>query len=171
MHTFFFHILLKLKLECILELTVSLYLSNYASICLPIHLSVWQPVDPYGNCLHFKVCPSPSAQFSCSIVSDSLRLHGLQHGVLSIISSWSLIKFMSIKLVMHQTISTAPAISIRRDFLFQRGSEPIALEKPYSGDAHCPSLPRWAVSPCQISPLILTLLELFALPDYKCYCP
>ena len=76
---FFFHILLYLKLECILELMVSLYLPMHLSACLSIYLSIWQPVDPYGNCLHFKVYPSPSGQFGWSAVSDSLWSHGLQH--------------------------------------------------------------------------------------------
>ena len=44
-----------------------------------------------------------SVQFSRSVVSDSLRPHGLQHTWLpwgSIANSWSLLKLMSIKLVM-----------------------------------------------------------------------
>ena len=41
-----------------------------------------------------------SVQFSCSVMSDSLPPHGLQHGAsLSITNSWSLLKLMSIKLV------------------------------------------------------------------------
>ena len=46
---------------------------------------------------------APLGQFSCSIVSDSLQPHGLQHTRLpckSITNSWSLLKFMFIKLVM-----------------------------------------------------------------------
>ena len=40
-------------------------------------------------------------QFSCSVVSDSLRPQGLQHTTsLSITSSWSLLKLMSIESVM-----------------------------------------------------------------------
>ena len=42
-------------------------------------------------------------QFSCSVVSDSLRLHGLHapcQASLSITNSWSLLKFMPITLVM-----------------------------------------------------------------------
>ena len=42
-------------------------------------------------------------QFSCSVMSDSLQPHGLQHArlpFLSITNSWSLLKFMSIRLVM-----------------------------------------------------------------------
>ena len=53
---------------------------------------------------------------------------------LSIISSWSLIKLMSIELATHPAISTAPTISTGRYFLFQRGSE-------YPGDTlfkQCP---------------------------------
>ena len=43
-----------------------------------------------------------SVQFSRSVVSDSLRPHGLQHWLPwgSIANSWSLLKLMSIKLVM-----------------------------------------------------------------------
>ena len=43
-----------------------------------------------------------SVQFSCSVVSDSLQSHGLQHcqASLSITNSWSLLKFMSIESVM-----------------------------------------------------------------------
>ena len=43
-----------------------------------------------------------SVQFGRSVVSDSLRPHGLQHcqASLSIINSWSLFRLMSIELVM-----------------------------------------------------------------------
>ena len=42
-----------------------------------------------------------SVQFSCSVVCNSLRPHGLAaHQASLIISSWSLLKFMSIKSVM-----------------------------------------------------------------------
>ena len=43
-----------------------------------------------------------SVQFSCSLVSDSLRPHGLQHvkASLSITNSWSLLKLMCIQSVM-----------------------------------------------------------------------
>ena len=41
-----------------------------------------------------------SVQFSHSVVSDSLRPHGLQHASLSITNSQSLCKLMSIELVM-----------------------------------------------------------------------
>ena len=41
-----------------------------------------------------------SVQFSCSVMSESLPFHGLQHGAsLSITNSWSLLKLMSVKLV------------------------------------------------------------------------
>ena len=44
----------------------------------------------------------PSVQFSCSVVSHSLWPHGLQQcqASLSITNSWSLLKFISIELVM-----------------------------------------------------------------------
>ena len=41
-----------------------------------------------------------SVQFSCSVVSDSLWPHGLQHTRLPITNSWSLFKLMSIESVM-----------------------------------------------------------------------
>ena len=45
---------------------------------------------------------STPVQFSCSVMSNSLRPHGLQHCKvsLSITNSWSLLKLMSIKLLM-----------------------------------------------------------------------
>ena len=44
---------------------------------------------------------SASVQFSHSVMSDSLRLHGLQHRQsLSITNSWSLLKLVSMELVM-----------------------------------------------------------------------
>ena len=39
-------------------------------------------------------------QFSCSVVSNSLQPHGLQHARLPITNSWSLFKLMFIELVM-----------------------------------------------------------------------
>ena len=45
--------------------------------------------------------------FSCSIVSNSLRPHGLQHTVLSFTFSQSLLKLMSIESEMHPTISSS----------------------------------------------------------------
>ena len=49
-----------------------------------------------------------SAQFSCSVVSNSLRPHGLQQAArqsfLSITDSRSLLKLMSIKLVMPSSV-------------------------------------------------------------------
>ena len=38
---------------------------------------------------------TPSVQFSCSVLSDSMRTHGLQHA-----NSWSLLQLMSINQVM-----------------------------------------------------------------------
>ena len=45
----------------------------------------------------------------CSVVSDSLRPNGLQHGQasLSFTISWSLLKLMSIESVMHPAISSS----------------------------------------------------------------
>ena len=42
------------------------------------------------------MAPFSSVQFSCSVVSDSLRPHGLQHARLSSTNSRSLLKLMSI---------------------------------------------------------------------------
>ena len=50
-----------------------------------------------------KTSASASVQFSCSVVSNSLRplgLHAVHQASLSITKSWSLLKLMSIKLVM-----------------------------------------------------------------------
>ena len=44
--------------------------------------------------------PNSSVQFSCSVVSNSLQPHGLQHARLPITNSWSLFKLMFIELVM-----------------------------------------------------------------------
>ena len=41
-----------------------------------------------------------SVQFSCSVMSNSLRPYGLQHPALSITNSWNLLKLMSIESVM-----------------------------------------------------------------------
>ena len=45
-----------------------------------------------------------SVQFSCSIGSDSLRSHGLQHARLPcpLTNSWCLLKLMSMELVMDR---------------------------------------------------------------------
>ena len=59
-----------------------------------------------------------SVQFCCSVVSDSLRPHGLQHQAsLSITNSWSSLKLMSIESVMpssHLILSSPspPAFSL-----------------------------------------------------------
>ena len=43
---------------------------------------------------------SCSVQFSCSVISDTLRPHGAHQASLSITNSWSLLKLMSIESVM-----------------------------------------------------------------------
>ena len=51
-----------------------------------------------------------SVQFSHSVMSDSLQPHGLQHGLqasLPITSSWSLLKLVSIELVMPSNVSSS----------------------------------------------------------------
>ena len=55
-----------------------------------IHFSVQQKSTPHCK----------PVQFSRSVVSNSLRLHGLQHARLSITNSWSLRRLTSIELVM-----------------------------------------------------------------------
>ena len=49
-----------------------------------------------------------SVQFSRSVMSDYLRLHGLQQASLSITNSWSLPKLMSIESVSIQQIMLPP---------------------------------------------------------------
>ena len=56
---------------------------------------------PLFNPMHCNTPGFPqfsSVQFSCSVMSDSLQPHGMQH--LSITNSWSLLKLLSIELVM-----------------------------------------------------------------------
>ena len=62
-----------------------------------------------------------SVQFSCSVMSDSLRPHGLQHAQasLSITNSWSLLKLMSIESVIPSNTSSSvgPFSSCFQSFL------------------------------------------------------
>ena len=53
-------------------------------------LRKWREILPYFS----------SVQFNHSVMSNSLRPHGLQHARLSITNSWSLLKLMSIESVM-----------------------------------------------------------------------
>ena len=66
-----------------------------------------------------------SVQFSCSVVSDSLQPHGPQHAKASlpITNSWSLLKLMSIELVMpsNHLILCRPLLS-RLQFFPASGS-------------------------------------------------
>ena len=62
-----------------------------------------------GYLQYVKVCYSlslvqPSVQFSCSVMSDSLQPHGLQHTSPSITNSWNLLKFMSIRSLMPSVL-------------------------------------------------------------------
>ena len=60
-----------------------------------------------------------SIQFGCSVVSDSLRPHRLQHqAFLSITNSWSLLKLTSIELVMlsNHLILSRPLSSCLQSF-------------------------------------------------------
>ena len=74
---------------------------NWSSCCSPLPLS---PLVPLPLCLssscltHQHSCHWVSVQFSPSVMSDSLRPHGLQHAKSSqsIANSWSLLKLMSI---------------------------------------------------------------------------
>ena len=81
--------------------------------CMCVHTHTHSPYKYYG----FLPTPAPnryvhmaSVQFSCSVVSSSLRPYGLQHGQasLSITNSWSLPKLMSIESMMpsnHRILS------------------------------------------------------------------
>ena len=63
----------------------------------------WTNTEPLAPHLKILVCVLfSSVQFCHSVMSDSLRTHGLQHTRLrlSITSCWSLLKLMSIELVM-----------------------------------------------------------------------
>ena len=58
--------------------------------------------------------------FSCSVISDSVRPHGLQHIRLPCLSlsSWVLLKLMSTELMIHPTISSSviPFSSLLQSF-------------------------------------------------------
>ena len=67
------------------------------SIVLPAH----PPLEP--SITSSEAPPFSSVQFSCSVMSNSLRPHGLQYARLPSLSStnsWSLLKLMSIESVM-----------------------------------------------------------------------
>ena len=67
-----------------------------------VHLAkcpLWTIVEPMTAPKGLKFCWGSSVQFSCSVMSDSLQPHGLQH-CLSITNSQSLLKLMSIESVM-----------------------------------------------------------------------
>ena len=66
-----------------------------------LHARVKKILTHAALCVAFK--DITLVQFSCSIVSDSLWAHGLQHARLpcpSLFPSWSLLTFMSIELVI-----------------------------------------------------------------------
>ena len=65
-------------------------------------LAVFSSVTVYDISLKRVLSYKLSVQFSRSVVSDSLWLHGLQHtqASLSITNSWSLLRLMSIESVM-----------------------------------------------------------------------
>ena len=65
------------------------------------------PLSPWACILEVDRLISTSVQFSHSVVSDSLWLHGLQHARLPCLSlTLSFLKLMSIESVMHPTISS-----------------------------------------------------------------
>ena len=65
------------------------------------------PLSPWACILEVDRLISTSVQFSHSVVSDSLWLHGLQHARLPCLSlTRSFLKLMSIESVMHPTISS-----------------------------------------------------------------
>ena len=82
-------------------------LSNHLILChplllLPLIFSCPLTILPWTSCMGLRLIIS-SVQFSCSVMSDSLRPHGLQHARLpnsQHTNSQSLLKLMSIELVM-----------------------------------------------------------------------
>ena len=88
---------------------------------LLVVLSLNQLEAHEGRGLEYQVpppgTPYPTVQFSCSVVSYSLRPHGLQHASLSITNSWSLLKLMPIewvtlsnRLILHHPLLLLPSI-------------------------------------------------------------
>ena len=93
-------------------------------------LAVFSSVTVYDISLKRVLSYKLSVQFSRSVVSDSLWLHGLQHtqASLSITNSWSLLKLMFITSVMpsnHLTLSCPLLLPLnlsQHQGLFQWGS-------------------------------------------------
>ena len=91
--------------------------------CMCVHTHTHSPYKYYG----FLPTPAPnryvhmaSVQFSCSVMSSSLRPYGLQHGQasLSITNSWSLPKLMSMESVMpsNHLIVCRPLLLLPQSF-------------------------------------------------------
>ena len=80
-------------------------------LCHPLLLlpSIFPSIRVFSN--ESALCNS-SVQFSHSVVSDFLQLHDCcTPGFLSVINSWSLLKFMSIESWCHPTISSSSSPS------------------------------------------------------------
>ena len=84
-------------------IALTIFYSVQSLHCVRLFATPWTAAHP-GLPVHHQILELwlYSIQFSHSIVSDSLRPHGLQHtqASLSITNSWSLLKLMSIKSVM-----------------------------------------------------------------------
>ena len=100
-------------------------------------LSGWRPSSEVAG-IHFPHRCSPSwLLFSCSVVSSSLRPHGLQHcqASLSFTISWSLLKLMSIESVMPSKhvilcfLLLLPAIFPSIRYPVSKGKEAAATRK------------------------------------------
>ena len=118
-----------------------------ASLDSPVHSLCCHPACTemmlrHGPCAHQGHSPGfRSVQFRCSVVSDSLWPHGLQHcqASLSVTNSRSLLKLMSIELVMPsnhlilcRSLSSCPQSfpasgSFQVSQLFAQGSQSIEV--------------------------------------------
>ena len=107
-----------------------------------------------------------SVQFSCSVVSDSLQPHGVQHARVPVHhSSWSLLKLMSIKLLKPSNISSSiiPFFSCLQSFpasgsfpvsqFFASGGQSIGVSALAS--VHPVNIQDWL--PLELTGLILPL--------------
>ena len=99
-----------------------------------------------------------SVQFSRSVVSDPLRPHGMQHAKLPCTSpghldiSWSLLRLMSIELVMpsNHLIPCCPLLLLPSIFLSIRVFHP--TNHCFSSDGHIGWAKYWSLS-FSISPI------------------
>ena len=114
----------------------------------------------------FSLGRSSSVQFRHSVVSDSLGPHGLQ-AFLSITNSQSLLKLMSIELVMPSTIFScvAPFSSCRQSFPAS-GSFPMCQLFP-SGGQRTGASASASVFPMNTqdwSPLVMYFIHIYFIP-------